>query len=164
MAVLVLCWFKSSRAHQLLFYWQRKLTVNIYLDIDGVILGTKSPKRDIARLLKYILKHHPGSTYWLTTHCRGGENHCAEWLAQNSDLPEKLISQLGETVKPTDWGVLKTDAIDFTQPFVWLDDAPLQSEKQALAEHNALDSCLIMDKHNPKMARIALQRLKHAKH
>ena len=30
--------------------------MNIYLDIDGVILGTKSPREDVEELLRYIYK------------------------------------------------------------------------------------------------------------
>ena len=136
--------------------------MNIYLDIDGVILGTKSPKRDIVRLLKYILKHYSDSTYWLTTHCKDGVNRCAEWLGQN-DLPEDLVLKLEQTVKATDWEMLKTEAIDFNQPFVWFDDAPFESERLVLEKNGVSDGCFIMDKRNPKMAKIALKHLKDVK-
>ena len=133
--------------------------MNIYLDIDGVILGTKSPRRDIVRLLKYILKHYPDSTYWLTTHCKGEVNRCAEWLEQN-DLPKDLVLKLDQTVRTTDWKMLKTEAIDFNQPFVWFDDAPFESERLVLEKNGVLNNCFIMDKRNPKMAKIALKYLK----
>ena len=48
--------------------------LNVYFDIDGVLLGTKSPKKDIIKLLRYCLHKYPNSTYWLTTHCKSGEN------------------------------------------------------------------------------------------
>ena len=67
--------------------------MNIYLDIDGVILGTKSPQKDVVKLIKYILKHYPNSTYWLTTHCKGGVNRCAEWLKQ-SGFPVDLVNEM----------------------------------------------------------------------
>ena len=51
--------------------------MNIYLDIDGVLVGTASPMSDIVDLLEYILERFPHSTYWLTTHCRWGSNQCA---------------------------------------------------------------------------------------
>ena len=44
--------------------------MNVYLDIDGVIVGTASPQEDIVELLEYILGQYPHSAYWLTTHCR----------------------------------------------------------------------------------------------
>ena len=136
--------------------------MNIYLDIDGVILGPESPKKGIDKLLKYLLKNYPDNTYWLTTHCKGGINRCGEWLRQNH-LPEKLVAELEAKVKPTDWGVLKTDAIDFSQPFFWLDDSLLESERMVLSQHGALDSCMLIDKHDPKAIKTALKRIKSAK-
>ena len=45
--------------------------MNIYLDIDDIILDTKSPKRDIEELLLYILEHYPDTTYWLKVGLKG---------------------------------------------------------------------------------------------
>lgn len=64
--------------------------MNIYLDIDGVILGPESPKKGIDKLLKYLLKTYPDNTYWLTAHCKGGINRCGEWLRMNSDVTPKV--------------------------------------------------------------------------
>lgn len=44
--------------------------MNIYLDIDGVILANdKQPALHAKEFLKYITDNYP--TYWLTTHCKG---------------------------------------------------------------------------------------------
>ena len=102
--------------------------MNIYLDIDGVLIGTKSPQKDIAKLIKYILKCYPNSTYWLTSHCKGGTNRCAEWLRQ-SDLPGDLVDEMDSIIKPTDWGVMKTEAIDMNSDFVWFDDSLFEVER-----------------------------------
>ena len=133
--------------------------MNIYLDIDGVLIGTKSPQKDIVKLIKYILKCYPDSTYWLTSHCKGGTNRCAEWL-RRSDLPGDLVDEMDSIIKPTDWGVMKTEAIDMNSDFVWFDDSLFEVERQALEAHCALGSFYRMDSKNPKSAKMALEYLK----
>lgn len=46
--------------------------INIYLDIDGVLL-TKNlkPANYAFEFLQYVLSNYPFSTYWLTTRCQG---------------------------------------------------------------------------------------------
>ena len=133
--------------------------MNIYFDIDGVLIGTKSPQKDIVKLIKYILKCYPDSTYWLTSHCKGGTNRCAEWLRQ-SDLPGDLVDEMDSIIKATDWGVMKTEAIDMNSDFVWFDDSLFEVERQALEAHRALGSFYRMDPKNPKSAKMALEYLK----
>lgn len=133
--------------------------MNIYLDIDGVLVGTASPMSDIVDLLEYILERFPHSTYWLTTHCRWGSNQCAQWLEQNG-LPKPLVDRLHRTVRPTHWHTLKTEAIDFSIPFVWLDDALLYSERAVLHQHHAKDGVFLMDSRDDQMALKALAYLK----
>ena len=132
--------------------------MNIYLDIDGVLIGAKSPQKDIVKLIRYILKHYSDSTYWLTSHCRGGTNRCAEWLRQ-SGLPGDLVDEMNSIIKPTDWGVMKTEAIDMNSDFVWFDDSLFEVERQALEAHRALGSFYRMDPKNPKSAKMALEYL-----
>ena len=133
--------------------------MNIYLDIDGVILGTKSPREDVEELLRYILEHHPDSTYWLTTHCKGGVNRCAEWLRQN-DISSELVDKLDKTVRETDWGVMKTEAIDLDQDFVWFDDTLFETERKTLEAYYVLDGFYRMDPKDPEAAKKALEYLK----
>ena len=132
--------------------------MNIYIDIDGVLVGTKSPKEDIIDLLQWIVSYYPHNTYWLTTHCQRESNRCSEYL-KRQQFPKPIIEAVTQCFKPTEWDVLKTDAIDFAEEFVWLEDAPLQSELQVLKEKAALNCLLPMDKHNPQMAKLALKQL-----
>ena len=132
--------------------------LNIYLDIDGVLRGTASPKEDIIELVEFCLQNHPNSTYWLTTHCKHGENHAESAL--KGLLPDALVEQACNTFLPTEWEVLKTDAIDFNQDFVWLDDTLFQSERIVLEKNNVLDSFFRMDPKDPKSAQNALTFLK----
>jgi len=46
--------------------------MNIYLDIDGVLLERNlKPARYAPEFITYVLTHYPDSTYLLTTHCQG---------------------------------------------------------------------------------------------
>ena len=136
--------------------------MNIYLDIDGVLRGTASPVEDRVELLDYILTNFPDSTYWLTTHCRQYYNHARAALL-NSDLPKDLVERVSEAVKPTDFAVLKTDAIDFNKPFIWLDDNLFESEQKVLEEHGCLINHFSMNPRDPEMAKKALTLLKKLK-
>ena len=132
--------------------------MRIYLDIDGVILGTASPQEDVCALLEALLRRFPGEVCWLTTHCRGGENRT--WRALAGRLPQALLDRLKEEVLPTDWDVLKTEAIDLGEPFLWLEDAPLYSEREALRRAGREDCLLLMNPKDPASARKALERIR----
>ncbi len=111
-------------------------SMNVYLDIDGVLLANEHALAPHAEeFLIAILDKYPDSTYWLTTHCWQGENRACDVLAPflNSNTVELI-----KTIKPTNWGEAKTDAIDFTKPFLWFDDDLYPKEREVLAKHNAL--------------------------
>lgn len=131
--------------------------MNIYLDIDGVILGTASSQEDIEAWLNYMLDNFL-SIYWLTTHCRGGENQTKFWLS--GKLPAELVERMSKHIQVTDWGVLKTDAIDFIKPFIWFDDNLMLSERQVLEQHSCLASHFAMNPRDSEMAKKALRLLK----
>lgn len=135
-----------------------KSLLNIYFDIDGVLRGTASPKADIIKLLRYCLKHYSDSIYWLTTHCNGGVNQTK--LALKGELPDDLVEKVYQTFKPTDWGVLKTDAIDLDNDFVWFDDSLFESERIILESYHVMDGFCHMNPKDPKMAKKALKFLK----
>lgn len=132
--------------------------MNIYFDIDGVLRGTASPKADIIKLLEYCLKHYPDSTYWLTTHCNGGVNQTN--LALKGELPDELVVEVCRIFKPTNWEVLKTDAIDLDSDFVWFDDNLFESERIILESYRVMDGFCRMNPNDPKMAKKALRFLK----
>ena len=134
--------------------------MNIYLDIDGVLRGTASPVEDVVDLLEYILTNYPGNTFWLTTHCRQGYNHTRAALL-DSDLPKELAERASSMIQPSDFSVLKTEGIDFTKPFLWLDDNLFESEKNVLESYYVLDSFFRMNPKDPDMAKKALLFLKN---
>lgn len=115
--------------------------MNIYLDIDGVILANdKEPARHVHEFLDYVVKNYP--VYWLTTHCRGDASytihHLSHWLDQ-----ETLT--LAAKVHPTNWEMSKTEAIDWKTPFLWFDDQLFDFEKEDLIKHQVLDSWIEVD-------------------
>ena len=130
----------------------------IYFDIDGVIRGVASPKEDITALLRFCMDNYPGAVYWLTTHCRGGENHV--YYVLKGEFPDEFVEELCQKVLPTEWGVLKTDAIDMDSDFVWFDDNLFEAEKAVLEQNYVLDGFFKMDPQDPEMAKKALEFLK----
>lgn len=108
--------------------------MNIYLDIDGVLLAKDlTPANHSKAFLAYVLKNYPDTTYWLTTHCKG-----------DADAPVRHIGHLYNTetaemmkmIKSTDWITCKTEAIDFSKPFLWFDDNLFYGEKRDLRRHH----------------------------
>lgn len=130
--------------------------MNIYLDIDGVLLTKQGKPADFLKeFLEYITGHH--SVYWLTTHCKGDPAPAVAHLKRV--LPIELHPYL-EVIKATDWDVLKIDGIDFTQEFRWLEDFPMQSEIEVLKSKDATDSLILIDlKQNPLQLKKVIQEI-----
>lgn len=134
--------------------------MNIYFDIDGVLKGVDSPIEDLVELVTYVLDNFPGHVYWLTTHVKHGVNNAIYALQDVFD--EELLDRMAKEIQPTDWGTLKTDAIDFSQPFFWLDDDLWQSELVVLKDHNAESGHILMDWKDSWAAKKALAKIKHS--
>lgn len=117
--------------------------MNVYLDIDGVLLIDEKHAAPYAdEFLQAVLKEFPDSTYWLTTHNWQGENRAKEVLAPHLK-PETV--RLLDKIKPTEWNEMKTEGIDFTQRFLWLDDDLWPEELDALEKHDTKDNFILID-------------------
>ncbi len=115
--------------------------MNIYLDIDGVLIKRDgSPANNVTGFLKSITHNH--DVYWLTTHCRQGKNNIFQYLKDK--LPRNAVKYL-EKVNPTDWNTLKTEAINFRQDFLWFDDYILEAEKRILKKNNCQNNYYLVD-------------------
>jgi len=115
--------------------------MNIYLDIDGVILANdKQPAKYVKEFLKYVTDNY--TTYWLTTHCRDEENYVIPLLSRFLD---KETIETAKKIKPTNWSMSKTEGIDFSKPFLWFDDYIFDFEKQDLIKHGSLESWIEVD-------------------
>lgn len=113
--------------------------MNIYLDIDGVLLKKDGTLANyFEEFLEFFVSNH--NIFWLTTHCRGGENNAIRHISRYNEISERSLELL-QKIKPTDWKTLKTEGIDFSQPFSWIDDCIMDAEKKVLLENNSL-TCL----------------------
>ena len=104
--------------------------MNIYLDIDGVLLKKHGgPADNLLKFLEHMTENHD--------HCRNGSNQSVEYLEDK--LPSEALEYLNK-IKPAYWDLLKTEGIDFTKEFKWYDDYIMEAEEKVLKEHNRLDS------------------------
>jgi hypothetical protein len=122
-----------------------KFKKKLYLDIDGVLLTNKNtkPADDSSLFIEYIVDKF--DCFWLTTHCKGDIGNTMKYMARYFD--EKTLKVLTE-IKATNWTNLKTEAIDFSHEFVWIEDYPFNSEKEVLLSYNRLDSLVLVDLNN----------------
>jgi len=117
--------------------------MNIYLDINGVLLANESCAANFAdEFLQAVLETYPETTYWLTTHTRRGENKATQVLAPY--LKPETVGLL-DRVKSTEWCELKTDAINFEEDFIWFDDDLWPQELKVLEKHEALEPFIMVD-------------------
>lgn len=116
---------------------------NIYLDIDGVLLINDKQAAPYAdKFLQAILNKFSETTYWLTTHNWQGENRAKEVLAPH--LQANAVKLL-DNIKPSEWGELKTDAINFDEDFLWFDDDLWPDELGVLENNNASHRFVMVD-------------------
>ncbi len=117
--------------------------MNIYLDIDGVLLANDlNPANHAPEFLKFVLNKFPDSTYWLTTHCQGDASVPIQHIGH---LLDNETVELMRKIKPTSWDLAKTRAIDFTKPFLWFDDDLFFEEREDLINHGVLDNWIKVD-------------------
>ncbi len=109
---------------------------NIYLDIDGVLLANENSAAIGADIfLRYVIKNY--DVYWLTTHCHGDATVPVKRFGHLFELKTR---ELLPKIKATDWQEAKTEAIDFSNPFLWFDDDLYDDERTELLAHNVLDN------------------------
>jgi hypothetical protein len=115
----------------------------IYLDVDGVLLRRSRVSRSGFELspyaeefLAYLVDTY--NVFWLTTRCKAGlPNDLARAFRhamQVASLPPKLM-KLINAVEPAVWNSCKTEGIDLSANFYWIDDNPTPRALKVLAEH-----------------------------
>ena len=113
-----------------------KPEIDIYLNIDGVLLDENSQPANCSReFLKHIVPNF--NVYWLSS--RTKDNNF-ELLKDLSRIFEPQVMQLISRVRPTRWSYAKTQAIDFSRPFLWFDDELVIHERLDLIKNNAVAS------------------------
>jgi hypothetical protein len=117
--------------------------VNVYLDIDGVILANDhSPANHASEFLRLVLEKYPDSTYWLTTHCQGDANTPIEHIGH---LFNDETVGIMRKIKPTKWNIAKTEAINFDEQFLVFEDDLFPEERDDLIKHSALENWIMVD-------------------
>ncbi len=115
--------------------------MNIYLDIDGVLLTRdKTPALHVTEFLKLATKKH--ACYWATTHCNGDANTATRYLA---DILSSEALSYCQKIKATEWSHKKVEIMDLSSDFLWFEDAPFEFEKEVLSQHGKLDSLVLVD-------------------
>lgn len=111
--------------------------MNLFLDIDGVLLGrcplTSRPAlaNDAHEFLSYCLANY--QCYWLTTHCKGSTDTVLSYLKPFAD---DAFMNLAQQIQPTLFKTFKTEALFGN--YYWIDDQPSAYEFQILEEKKAL--------------------------
>jgi hypothetical protein len=115
--------------------------MNIYLDIDGVLITKQGVEANhLTNFLEVATTWH--TCHFLSTHYKGDTAHALNSISQVvSDEALALLEGVGST----NWSTLKTEAIDFNAPFIWLDDYAFHAEREVLVEHDALRQLIIVD-------------------
>lgn len=117
--------------------------MNIYLDIDGVLLANETNAAAGAdELIRRVLEVYPDSVYWLTTHDWQGQNTVHKVL--DPVLKPETVALL-DRIKSTDWKEAKTDGIDFSKKFLWIDDDLWPEELAILEDNDATDNFILVD-------------------
>ncbi|MEF3691523.1 MAG: hypothetical protein V3574_00520 [Candidatus Moraniibacteriota bacterium] len=133
--------------------------MNIYLDIDGVLLKKDGSLAEyFDEFLEFFVDKH--NVFWLTTHCQGRDNNAIWHINQYNEVSKRSLELL-QKIKPTDWQTLKTEGIDFSQDFIWFDDYLLEAEKEILKKYGADQKVILINlNENPDILKDVLSRLR----
>jgi len=108
--------------------------MNLYLDIDGTLI-TKHGCIEANHLYDFLsLVTEKYDCYWLTSHCKGDASTALEHL---KDKVSEESFELLKKIKPTTFGLWKTEGIDFSKDFMWLDDYAFDGEREMLKKNGA---------------------------
>ena len=142
---------------------EKESFLNLYLDIDGILLGRSDPAgqevclaRHAEAFLDFALRHF--NCYWLTTHCDGTRESVLRYLRPYCS--DDLLKKLAE-VRPTQFRTVKTEALE--GDFYWVEDAPLQAEIEWLKSRGLLSRWIeVNTRKRPDDLLTAMSRLRTA--
>ena len=120
--------------------------MDIYLDIDGVLIRNGKPTPVCFEFLRWVSQHHRG--YWLTTRdAHGSHDGILRAFRHALDTPvlPPPIAALLTAIQPTTWSANKVSAIDVASDFVWFDDDPLPTEIAVLRSLGLLDRLIVIN-------------------
>ncbi|MGE5516432.1 MAG: hypothetical protein ACM31D_11500 [Bacteroidota bacterium] len=121
--------------------------MHLYLDVDGTLLRRSGHARLRGELapadyLRPFLEWATASftCIWLTSRSRDGDDgnlRAAFRQAIGPGAEADAVESLLRRITPVAWRDFKAEAIDFAQPFLWLDDAPEEESLDVLLRHGA---------------------------
>ena len=120
--------------------------MNIYIDIDGPLIRDGKPTAHCFAFLRWAVEVH--RPHWLTTRDAHGQHdgilRAFRHAIASPQLPSDIEALL-RSIRPTRWSLSKVSGIDLASDFVWVDDAPLAVEIEALRGRGLLDRLIIVD-------------------
>ncbi len=135
----------------------------LYLDVDGVLwvsvrLTKYGPAPCLAEFMDYILEHF--IVRWCTTWATAGWM-LPERMQELSDITGVPLRVWQRVRASKGWYEYKTETIDFTHPFVWVEDEILDKEKAELESCGLTDAFMLCNVFEDRMALCkTLERLK----
>lgn len=134
--------------------------IRFYIDLNGVLLGDSGLAQGAQEFLEHCLANY--DCYWLTDWCKEGD--ATPVINELRHYANGHFIELAKKIKPTLWYGFKTEAIDFSRDFYWLDDDPVMHELETLKQHKALDKWIRVDiKHNQDDLERILSELRNIK-
>ena len=125
--------------------------VLLYIDIDGVLLGKNDPResdivlaRHAEEFLEFAIKHF--KCFWLSTHTSNGDPAGAGKVLRRYATGGAM--DIVDKIPAAKWNTLKTEALDITADFYWIDDSPLEAEHDFLKRTGLLERWIHADTRN----------------
>ncbi len=120
--------------------------LRIFLDIDGVFIrgadastwnGTWEVAPHAEEFLKWVLEHH--QPIWLTARDTDGSGGGVLAAFRSAIGGTARLIALASHIQSQAWRGAKTTAMDFSRPFLWLDDCPRTEDLLTLEAHGCVD-------------------------
>jgi hypothetical protein len=136
--------------------------MRLYLDVDGTLLR-RSAQAGLAPAmhLRPFLEWATSAFHcvWLTSRDRdGGSDAIRATFRQaiGAGYEFDAVAALLARIQPSRWQDFKAQAIDFSQPFLWLDDAPEEESLDLLDRHGVMRSWIkvALDQHPDDLRRV----------
>lgn len=108
--------------------------MKVFLDIDGVLLGTDPDMPSRATLAPHALAFLEFATrhfevFWLAPQCRGNAQDAVDHLVRHAKLSDReRIMTVAAKVRATDYDDDRTEALPQDGDFVWFDDELSEGE------------------------------------
>lgn len=127
--------------------------INIYLDIDGVILANEHNLANGAEeLIALLVDNH--TVTWATTHCMQNDPETA--VSRLQKLVQPITLARLKKIRGSSWFIDKTELFDFSKPFLWFDDDCFPGEKQKLLDYSCLQNWIEVDLYKDHNALLGL--------